>query len=108
MLQGAGIQEALPDVPRQEVQVEGVCVFFCSERETDVLLQDINVVIGRSSACTIVINDDKKASAVLFDVFDCCLKRLVQVSREHCKVEQRGEGKWVVSDMGNTKRERNE
>ena len=41
-----------------------------------------SVVIGRSSACTIVVADDKK------------------VSREHCKIEKHGEGKWVVSDMG--------
>lgn len=45
------------------------------------LLKD-PVIIGRSSACTIVIGSDKK------------------VSREHCKVENRGPSKWVVSDMG--------
>lgn len=40
------------------------------------------VVIGRSSACGIVIADDKK------------------VSREHAKLENRGPSKWVISDMG--------
>jgi hypothetical protein len=41
-----------------------------------------SIVAGRSSACTIVIADDKK------------------VSREHFKIEKVSDGKWVLSDMG--------
>ncbi len=55
---------------------------FLSYKGKKYKLKDTNVVIGRSSACTIVVADDKK------------------VSREHCKVETRGPNKWIVSDMG--------
>jgi pSer/pThr/pTyr-binding forkhead associated (FHA) protein len=55
---------------------------FLSYKGKKYKLKDTHVVVGRSSACTIVVGDDKK------------------VSREHCKIESRGPNKWIVSDMG--------
>lgn len=38
-------------------------------------------IIGRSSACGVVLQDKK-------------------ISREHCKIENKGGGKWMLQDMG--------
>jgi len=75
-----GSQEALDEL--DSVVVAPFTKPFLSYKGKKYKLVKDAVVIGRSSACTIVVGDDKK------------------VSREHCKIECRGPSKWVLADMG--------